>query len=88
MARLLRVGLESFFKLLLRFDKGHRVTTLPANSKELVNGWRTLVLLQLREAMQQLKSWHYFGDHLPVDICECLGNGACDSIRHKQSLQG
>ena len=29
-ARFLQFGLESFFKLLSRFDKGHRVTTVPA----------------------------------------------------------
>jgi hypothetical protein len=36
--RPLRVELESFFKLVLCFDEGHRVTRLPASSKELVNG--------------------------------------------------
>ena len=83
MAYLLRVRLEFLFKLLFRLDKGHRVTGIPASSKEPVKGWRRLV-----PEVKQLESWKHLGDRLSVEICECIGNDACDSIRHKQSLNG
>ena len=49
MAGLLQVGLESLFKLRFRFHEGHKVSRLPANSKELVNGWHRYVILEVKQ---------------------------------------
>ena len=87
MACLLRVGLEFLFKLIFRVDEGHRVTRVPANSKELANGRRSLTLL-LPLLTKQLEGRQKFGDRPRVDMCECLGNEAGDITKHEQSLQG